>query len=435
MPPILSETLVIIVLVLINGVFAMSEMAMVTARRVRLQQRAEAGDRGARTALQLAQEPTAFLSTVQVGITLIGVLAGAFGGASIAEQLADAIRPSPTFGRYADALGLSAVVVAITYLSLVIGELVPKRMALGAPERIASVVARPMQLLSRAASPLVHLLSASTNLILRLAGVKPPTDGGVTEEEIRAMVEEAEQSGAVRPEEADVVEGAFRLGDRQAAMLMTPRRELEWLDVTVPAEEIRRQLVDGPAEHLLVCRGEIDDVLGFLRAEDLLAYVLGGGGLDTASVQRLTRKPLFVPAVMPAYRLLKQLQLEAQQAAVVLDEYGGLVGVVTVDDILQDLVGELGAIAPGTEPSVVRREDGSWLIDAQLPIADVERLVATELVKVNDVGFHTLGGYVMSVLGHLPAVGEHFVRHGVRFEVLDMDGRRIDKVLVTRLPS
>ncbi|MFP5356711.1 MAG: hemolysin family protein, partial [Gemmatimonadota bacterium] len=259
MSQIAAEIFIILLLLVFNGIFAMSEIAVVAARKVRLEQRADEGDRGARAALDLAHEPTAFLSTVQVGITLIGVLAGAFGGASIAEQLADMLRPSAV-GAYADGIGLALVVSGITYASLVIGELAPKRIALGAPERIAAIVARPMRVLATVASPLVRLLTASTNVLLRLVGVSAAKDTGVTEEEIRALVEQAEESGAVRPEEREVVEGAFRLGDREAGMLMTPRPDVAWLDLTESADHIRQHLMEQRGEHVLVCREAIDEV-------------------------------------------------------------------------------------------------------------------------------------------------------------------------------
>lgn len=430
MQSIAIEILIILALLVLNGVFAMSEIAVVTARKIRLEQRADEGDRGARAALDLAREPAAFLSTVQIGITLIGVMAGAFGGASIAEQLADMLRPSTAIGAYADVIGLAIVVGTITYASLIIGELVPKRIALGAPERIASIVARPMRVLAAVGSPMVRLLTASTNVILRVMGVTATRDSGVTEEEIRAMVAQGAQSGAVRPEEREVVEGAFRLGDREAGMLMTPRPDVAWLDVTESAEHIRQHLIEQRGEHVLVCREAIDEVIGFVRPEELLSHVLAGGSVDAPAVERLAQPAVFVPSVMPAYRLLKQLQLDQRQAAVVLDEYGGVVGVVTVDEILQDLVGELTAAAPGEEPDVVRRDDGSWLVDAQVPVSDVERLLDATLVEEEHPGFHTLGGLVLSVLGHIPRVSEQFTRGGFRFEVVDMDGRRVDKVMI-----
>ena len=436
MSGIASEVVVILLLLLLNGVFAMSELAVMTARKIRLEQRAEAGDRGARAALELAHEPTQFLSTVQVGITLIGVLAGAFGGASIAEQLADGFRASSALAPYADALGLGIVVGAITYLSLIIGELVPKRVALSAPERIASVVARPMRVLSRVVAPLVRLLTGSTNLMLRLLGVRAHTDPGVTEEEIRALVEQGAESGAVQREEHEVVERVFRLGDRQVSALMTPRPDVDWIDLTEGAAGLRAELALGRRSLLLVCREDVDQVVGVVHAEDLLARCVAGQPLDEAALEALARAPLFVPESMPAFRLLEAFRRARQHAAVVLDEYGGVAGVVTLDDVLQDLVGDIPE--DGGEsgaPAIVRRDDGSWLVDGQTPITDLEAALDAELVLEERPGYQTVGGFVMTRLGRLPHPAEHFTWAGHRFEIVDMDGRRVDKVLIAREPT
>ncbi|GLC23813.1 hemolysin family protein [Roseisolibacter agri] len=434
MSGIASEVAIILLLLVLNGVFAMSELAVMTARKIRLEQRAEAGDRGARAALELAHEPTQFLSTVQVGITLIGVLAGAFGGASIAEQLADGFRASATLAPYADALGLTIVVGAITYLSLIIGELVPKRVALTAPERIASVIARPMRMLSRVVSPLVKLLTGSTNLMLRLLGVRAHTDANVTEEEIRALVEQGAESGVLQREEHEVVERVFRLGDRQVSALMTPRPDVDWIDVGEGAAGLRAELALGRRSLLLVCREDVDHVVGFVRAEDLLARCVTGAALDSAALESLAQAPLFVPESMPAFRLLDALRRARQHAAVVLDEFGGVAGVVTLDDVLQDLIGDFpheqeeegGAL-------IVRRDDGSWLIDGQTPIADVEGALDIALAEEERPGYQTVGGFVMARLGRLPRPAEQFEWDGHHFEVVAMDGRRVEAVRVARV--
>ena len=435
MSGIATEIVIILLLLVINGVFAMSELAVMTARKIRLEQRAEDGDKGARAALALAHEPTQFLSTVQVGITLIGVLAGAFGGASIAEQLADALRATGTLAPYADGLGLAIVVGSITYLSLIIGELVPKRLALSAPERIASLVARPMGMIARVVSPLVKLLTGSTNLMLRLLGVRAHTDPGVTEAEIRALVEQGAETGVVQAAEHQLVERVFRLGDRQVAALMTPRPDIDWIDVDDDPEALRAALGDGRRGLYLVCRGDVDHVVGFVHAEDLLARCVAGQLVDAAALAGLAREPLYVPDSAPAFRLLEQLRARRRHAAVALDEYGGVAGVVTLDDVLADLVGEI--LAPGEDPGelLVRREDGSWLVDGQAPIADVEAALDAEFVDEERPGYHTLGGFVMARLGRLPRPGDHFGAAGHRFEIVDMDGRRVDKVLIAREPK
>jgi putative hemolysin len=432
MAGIATEIVIILLLLLLNGVFAMSELAVMTARRIRLEQRAEEGDRGARAALELAREPTQFLSTVQVGITLIGVLAGAFGGASIAEQLAAMFARSPRRAPYAEGIGLAIVVAGITYLSLIVGELVPKRIALGAPERIASLVARPMRLLARVVSPVVKLLTGSTNLMLRLLGVRAHTDPGVTEEEIRALVEQGAETGAVQPAEHQMVERVFRLGDRQVGALMTPRPDVDWVDLDDDPGALHAALADPRHGVLLACRGDVDHVVGFVHAEDLLARCLAGRPVDGAALATLAREPLYVPAATPAFRLLEQFRAQRRHAAVALDEYGGVAGVVTLDDLLAELVGDIPQPGAEADAMLVRRDDGSWLADGQVPIADVEAALDAELVEEERPGYQTLGGFVMARLGRVPRPGEHFAAAGFRFEIVDMDGRRVDKVLIAR---
>ncbi|HEX5830691.1 MAG TPA: hemolysin family protein [Gemmatimonadaceae bacterium] len=433
MSGIASEILLIFLLLVINGVFAMSEIAVVTSRKLRLERRAESGDAGARVALELAQEPTQFLSTVQVGITLIGVLAGAFGGATLAAPVAVWLRRVPAVAAYADGLALTLVVGAITYLSLIVGELVPKRIALASPERIASALARPMRALSRVTAPVVKLLTGSTNLMIRLLGVRPHGEPGITEEEIRALVEQGARTGVVQRHEQEIVESVFRLGDRQVSSLMTPRLDVHWLDVEDDAETIRAQLADERSSLLLVCRGDVDGLIGFVQVERLLARCVNGAPLDGEALIELARPPHFVPATMPAYRLLDVFRAARQHAAVVLDEYGGVAGVVTLDDVLEALVGEVPEEGDQEEAAIVRRPDGSWLIDGMTPIPDVEVELGTELVTEERPGYFTLGGFVLARLSHLPRAGERVESGGFAFEVVDMDGRRIDKLLVTPL--
>jgi putative hemolysin len=421
----------------LNGVFAMSEIAVVTARRIRLEHRAEAGDRGAQAALELAREPTQFLSTVQVGITLIGVLAGAFGGASIAEQLADRFRASATLAPYADGLGLTIVVGAITYLSLIIGELVPKRIALGAPERIASFVARPMRVVSRVTAPVVQVLTGSTNLMLRLLGVRPHGEPGLTEEEIRAVLEQGAESGVVEPREHELVESVFRLGDRNVGSIMTPRPELDWIDLADAAPGRDAALVEQLATErrglYLACEEDLDHVTGFVHAEDLLADCLRGGAVDVAAVRTAARAPLFVPASMPVMRLLDAFRASRQHAAVVLDEYGGVDGLVTLHDVLEAIVGDLPSVDDEDDsPAISRRPDGSWLVDGSLPIVDLEAKLDVELHEAEGpTGYQTLAGFVLARLGRLPKPGDRFRSRDHRFEVVAMDGRRVDRVLIS----
>ena len=437
MSGIASEVLIILLLLVLNGVFAMSEIAVVTARKIRLEHRAEAGDKGARAALDLARDPTQFLSTVQVGITLIGVLAGAFGGASIAEQLADRFRGSSTLAPYADALGLGLVVAAITYLSLIIGELVPKRIALAAPERIAATIARPMGMLARVVSPVVRVLTGSTNLMLRLLGVRPHGESGLTEEEIRAVLEQGAESGVVEAAEHQIVESVFRLGDRSVGTIMTPRPDVEWIDLAdadaTTDGALAAQLLAEQRGLYLVCEDDLDHVVGFVHAEDLLAGCLRGERVSERAVRAAVRSPLFVPGTMPVLGLLDALRASRQHAAVVLDEFGGLDGLVTLHDVLEALVGNLpsetGEIAG---PAISRRDDGSWLVDGALPVIDVAATLDLELEEEEGpTNYQTLGGFVLARLGRLPHVGDHFGWRDHRFEVVAMDARRVDKVLVS----
>ncbi len=431
---ILVEVVIIFFLLLLNGVFAMSEMAVVSARRVRLEQRAEQGDGGAAAALAIAREPSQFLSTVQVGITLVGVLAGAFGGATISTEVAVWIAKVPVLAPYAEPIALALVVGAITYLSLIIGELVPKRIALGAPERIAAIIARPMRALSRATGPLVSLLTGSTELTLRLLGVRIQAEPGVTEEELRAMLEQGAESGVVPEVEHEVVESVFRLGDRSVRGIMTPRPDVDWIDLAddeTEASIIAQMEIERRSLYLL-CDDDLDHVIGFVHAEDLLAHCLAGGRVDRAALRAAVRSPLFVPSSMPAFQLVEAFRSSRQHAAVVLDEYGGMAGVVTLHDVLEELVGELPSPDEQDEPAIIRRTDGSWLMEGWTPVGDVESELDVELPAEERADYQTLAGFILARLGRLPRPSEQVEWQGLRFEVVDMDGRRIDKVLVSR---
>jgi putative hemolysin len=431
MSDILTEVVIILLLLALNGVFAMSELAIVTARKVRLEQRAENGDAGARAALRLAQDPTQFLSTVQVGITLIGVLAGAFGGATIAENLASALARAPALTEYADALGLGIVVAGITYLSLLIGELVPKRVALSHPERVASLVARPMRLLSRVAAPLVSLLTGPTNLVLRLFGLRVSSEPSITVEEIRSLVEQGAESGVVEDTEQQMVEGVFRLGDRLVSDLMTPRTQLEWIDVSETPERVRGQVMAQVKSHFLVCEGTVDNVLGVVFAEDLLAQCLAGKALD---LRVGLRQPLYMPAAMTALTLLERLRSSRQRVAVALDEFGGLQGVVFLDDLVETVVGDLPLPGETTSPPILRKDEATWVVHGSVPLEDVEAtLDLSEIPEETRGGVRTLGGLVMALLGRVPAVGDVVQWDGMRAEVAAMDGRRVEKVVVSKV--
>jgi putative hemolysin len=398
-----------------------------------LKQRADRGDGGAQAALRLSESPDEFLATVQIGITLVGILAGALGGATMAEELVPLLQRIPAIAPYADSIAFALVVLAITYLSLVIGELVPKRLALNHPESIARAVARPMQWLSKLSLPAVWLLSVSTNAVMRLLGIRPSAEPQVTEEELRILIRQGAQSGVLEEAERRMVENIFHLGDLRVRSLMTPRPDIVWLEINDSPETIRRKLKESGLSRYPVCQDSLDNVLGIVRAKDLLAEMLAGRPLDLKSA---LRRPLFVPEMMPALRALEQFKKSGSHIAVVIDEHGGTQGLVTHHDILEAIAGEIEPTTESEDLSAVRREDGSWLLDGALPVHEFKEILGLRKLPGEDRGeYHTLGGFIMFMLGRIPAVSDHFEYGGRRFEVVDMDSHRIDKVLVSALSS
>lgn len=432
-PIIFFEVLFVLLLIIANGVFAMSEIAIVSARKVRLQQWANEGNASARVALELANAPNRFLPTVQIGITLIGILAGAFGGATIAELLAGVAGQVPWLAPYREAIGLGIVVVLITYLSLIVGELVPKRVALNNPERIAMAVAIPMRTLSAIAAPVVHLLSTSTEVVLRVLGIKPSAELQVTEEEIKVLIEQGTEAGMFEAAEQDMVQRVFRLGDRRVSGLMTPRLEIAWLDLDDSLEENQQTMTTSVHSRFPVCQGSLDNVLGIAQVKDLLVRNLTNRPLDlTASLQT----PLFVPEGMLALKVLELFKQSGTHTALVVDEYGVIQGLVTLNDLLEAIVGDIPSVDELAEPQAVQREDGSWLLDGMLPVEEFFELFEIEELPEEQQGnYQTLGGFVITHLGRIPAATDHFERSGLRFEVMDMDGNRVDKVLVMPIPT
>ncbi len=420
---------VIFLLILLNGFFAMAEMAVVSARKARLQHAAELGRAGAKVALELKRDPGRFLSTVQIGITLIGVLASVFGGATLADTLAHYLEDFPgTIGTHASSISFVAVVILISYFSLILGELVPKRVALGRPEAIAARLSWVLQGLARLAQPVGWLLSASSNLVLRLAPTRPGEPQPVTEEEITLMLREATAAGHFHAAETAMVQMVFRLGDRRVSAVMTPRTQVELLDLTDSEEENRRKVRDSAYSRFPVVQGGAQNVVGILQVKDLLAALLAGRPFDLRAV---VRAPLYVPNTVTALRALEIFKKSGEPMALVVDEYGDFEGVVTLHDILQSLVGDI-AIPGNTErPSVVRRDDGSWLVDGMMAIDEVKDLTGLTQLPGDDGGdFHTLGGFLMARINRIPTVGDHVAVGAFRFEVVNMDGRRVDRVLV-----
>jgi putative hemolysin len=427
------EVFVIFLLLVANGVFAMSEIAVVSARKARLQQWAEEGDKNAQIALELANQPNQFLSTVQVGITLVGILAGAFGGATLAEKLAPFFDSIPFLAPYGELIAVIIVVIAITYFSLIIGELAPKRLALNNPERIAVMIAKPMLALSRLASPIVHLLSLSTDIIIRLMGIKPSTEPVVTEEEIKVLIEQGTQVGVFEEAEQDMIEGVLRLGERRVGILMTPRTQVIWIDVEDSPEEIKRTVITHRHSFFPVAKDDLDNLLGVVRAKDLLAQTLEGQPLE---LKALLRPPLFVPERMLALRVLELFKEKGARIAFVIDEFGSVQGMVTLDDFLEDIVGEASLSGSIEEFKAVQRSDGSWLMDGLLHIDEMKEILGIDELPGEEEGYYqTVGGFVVNQLGDIPGVGDWFEWDRFRFEVVDMDGRRVDRVLVEILPE
>ena len=423
------EISLIIVLILLNGLFAMSETALVSARSSRLRQRIEEGDGGARAALQLVDSPNRFLSTVQIGISLIGVLAGAFGGATIAEPLAGVLRGVPVLAPYAGPVAFGVVVVAITYLSLVLGELVPKRLALNGPEAVASRVARPMHFLSALSSPAVFFLSLSTEAVLRLLGARDPTEVPVTEQEVEILMEEGARAGVFEEEERELVARALRLDDRPVRELMTPRPQVVWLDADNAPEEIRRRAAQSGHSYFPVARGDLDDMLGIASVKDAWAREVAG---QSADLLGSLRRPPLVPEGAPATVALEAFKRTGMPIALVLDERGHIEGLITLTDVLEALVGNVPDADECVEVLILRREDGSWLVDGLLAAEELkERLELIGLPREEEADYQTVGGMMMDALGRVPAAGDRFEWEGYSFEVVDMDGLRVDKVLVT----
>lgn len=426
---IIRDILFVGALILANALLALSEMAVVSARKVRLQQRAEEGDDGARAALELANAPNRFLSTIQIGITLVGILAGAFGGATLAAKLAEPLGRIPFLAGYSQALSLGLVVLVITYLSLVLGELVPKRLALSNPERIAAAVSPVMRALSRVVSPAVRLLSLSTDGVLRLLRVRQLDDLPVTEEEVRLLIEQGTRVGVFEPSEQEMVGRVFRLDVRPVSALMTPRTEVVWLDLADPTEKLQAVILGSDYSVFPVARDTPDAIVGVVQAKDLLAQCLQG---EPPDIEAVLQPAQFVPESMSLLAVLERLRDSHSQIALVIDEFGGFQGLVTLNDMLEAIVGDLPQLDDRGEPDVIEREDGSLLIDGQVSIDDLKALLRVkELPEESSGSYQTIGGLMMTTLGRIPSSGDHFEWGGLRFEVVDMDGFRVDKVLVT----
>lgn len=415
-------------LIVLNGVFAMSEMAIASSRKTRLQQWAADGNSGAAAALKLAEEPNQFLATVQIGITLIGIVTGFFGGSTLSAPVALQLGRVPALAPYSDMISILLVVGLVTYLSLVVGELVPKRLALRSPERLATLVAPAMTVLSRIASPVVRLLGASSEFILRLLGVRHAEDPPVTEEEIAILLQEGTAAGVFTSGEHELLEGVFDLGDRDVRDLMTPRYRLVALDLNAPMDENFRKMADSPHHLFPLYTGDLDNLIGMVPVKKLWAASLSGEPID---LRELAEPALIVPESMPALDVVKRFRRSPNTAAIVVDEYGGVQGLLSLHDLIEAITGDLGEMPGGTDEAV-QRADGSWLLDGAMPIHQVRSVLHLGPLPGEESGdFETLGGFLMASLGRIPDVGDTFSWADRSFEVVDMDGRRIDRVLVS----
>lgn len=425
------ELLTIVILSLLNGFFAMSELALVSARRARLQVMADDGDKGAEVALRLSESPETFLSSVQIGITVIGIGAGAFGGATLSEKLKLVFLDIPWMARFADEVAFGVTVALITYLSLILGELVPKTMALRNPEKVAALVARPMLYIARFASPAVKLLSLSSKLVLRLFGNGKINEQTITNEEVREVLAEAAEAGIVEHAEKAMIAGVMRLADRPIEAVMTPRPDVVWLDIEDSDEINIAKLKDSSYSRFPVCQGDIDEVLGIVQAKDLLNRLLAGVPLN---LEAALRAPITVPPTVSALHVLDLLKQSPIHMALVVDEYGSLDGVVSTTDVLSAIVGTLSEHGEGATSAIVERADGSWLVEGGIAIDEFKEHFGFKSLP-EDEDSNTIAGWMLSRLQHLPTAGEFFDWAGYRFEVVDMDGRRIDKILVIRLAT
>ena len=428
----LGEALIILLLIALNGFFAMAELAVVSARKGRLRQMADAGQCGAATALRLAEQPGRFLSTVQIGITLIGILAGAFGGATLAQSLNAWLAATfPAIAAHSASLALGLVVATITYLSLIIGELVPKHLALHDPERLAAAVAWPMRAVAWLGLPLVWLLDLSTRAVLGALGLNSPPRQRITDEEIKTLIAEATAAGVVERAEQAMISGVMRLADRPVGAVMTPRLAIVWLDLDDPPAALLHTIRAHRFPRFPAGRGAIDEVQGVIRAKDVLDDYLAGREPDFGAL--LQEAPV-VHESTDALQVLDLLKQSPARLALVRDEYGGLEGLVTLTDLMEAIVGALAEPRATVEPPVVRRQDSSWLMDGALPVDELWELLELREAPVEG-DYYTLAGLVLARLGEVPATGQWCVWGGYRFEVVDMDGQRIDKVLVSREAS
>lgn len=427
------EIITLVILIAVNGIFSLSEIAIVSARKARLQSLANKGNKRAVVALNLANNPDLFLSTVQTGITLVGILAGAYGGATISDYVATYFQQFPLLHEYAHTIALVIVVITITYFTIIVGELLPKQLALKNPEAFALFIALPMQTLSKIMNPVVRFLSFSTNILIRIFHIKNSDEPPVTEEEIKVMLEQGTKAGMFNEAEQDMVENVFRLGDKRANAIMTPRTEIVWLDIDDPLQENLKKITQYAHSFFPVCKTIIDNVIGIVHVKDLLHRAIIG---ETLSLEKKNlRQPLFVIESISALLLLEQFKKTGKHLALLVDEYGGIQGITTLNDILKAVVGEEFDDVEKNNPYIVRRVDGSYLIDGALLIDEFKELFSLELTEEETGNYQTVAGFVINQMGKIPSAGQFFQWKELRIEVMDMDGNRVDKLLVNKLQT
>ena len=418
------EIFIIIGLILLNGLFSMAEIALVSARKARLEAQAQKGDLRAKEALALANHPDTFLSTVQIGITLIGILTGIFSGDTVTTDVAAFFKNIPWLSAYSNGLATAVVVIVLTYFSMVLGELLPKRIGLSNPEKIAKLAAGPMRIISLATHPFIWLLSKSTYLLTRLLGVKP-NDSQVTEEEIKAIISEGTEQGTIEEAEQEIIERVFHLGDRNITSLMTHRSDIVWFDVNDNEQSIKEKIIKEPHSIYPICDGDIDDIKGVVSIKDL--YITS----DLTLFKHIMKPAMFVPENNTAYRVLEKFKETQLHSCFIVDEYGSVLGMITLNDILEAIVGDLPQ--PDVEDyEIIKREDGSYLVDAQIPFYDfLSRFEMTDWMHEGEQEFNTLAGFILHKLERIPHTGDTLEWKGFRFEIIDMDSLRIDKIMVT----
>jgi putative hemolysin len=425
------EIALIVFLIFLNGFFAMAEIAILYSKKSRLQKLANDENKNAKTALELAQYPTKLLSTVQIGITLIGILAGAYGGSTVAKALGKYLATIPVLAPYSEPLAFGLVVGVITFFSLIIGEIVPKRLALSNPEKIAIFIAPAMGFISRISSPFVAVLSYSTEFIIRFLHLPQSKETQVSDEEVKLLLREGTQIGVFESAERDIVERTLKLSDKRVNSLMSPRSEIDWLVMDSSFNSIRKKITKDAHSHYPVCRDSLDSVLGVVKTSDVLVDYLADEKFD---LKKSLHKPLFVPESMPAFKLLELFKKSGIHMALVIDEYGSIKGLVSLTDLLEEIVGDIPDIDDLEEQEITKHDENSWLINGTLTIEEFKDFFHIRKLPSERTGvYHTIGGFLMNRLGKIPMVGDKTEWGNYRFEIVDMDGNRIDKILIIKL--